>query len=103
MNYTERNISVPESVALGPLEASPQQSRRWTISHRAIAALAMLVDTSIIFLASILSGVIYNLEVFGRTGDIAQLAGFAAVVALLFITLARSGDFYTLRELLLYT
>jgi len=100
MNYTEHNISVPKSIALGPLEASPQQSLRWTISHRAIAALAMLVDTLIIFLASILSGVVYSLETFGQPGDIKQYAGFAAVVALLYITLARSGDFYTLRELL---
>ena len=80
MNYTKRDISAPKSIAiesdaLGPLEAPPSQPRKWAISHRAIAALAMLCDALIIITTSILSGVVYHLETFGQLGDIDNLAG----------------------------
>lgn len=97
MNYAERDIGVPKSVALG---ASPRRPRRWAISHQTITALAMLFDALIIFSVSILSGIVYNLETIGHAGDIEQFGGFAIVIATLFIALAKSRDLYTMRELL---
>ena len=105
MNYAKRDfaghkVTAIESAALDTLEIPPPQSRKWPISYRAIAALAMLFDALIIITTSILSGVLYNLVTFGRTGNIEQLGGFAAVVAVFFIILAKNGELYTLRELL---
>ena len=97
MNYAERDISVPKSVAL---EASPRRHRRWAISHQTITALAMLFDALIIFSMSILSGIAYHLETTGHAGDIEQFGGFAVVIAALFIALAKSRGLYTLSELL---
>src|SRR5664279_1903536 len=103
MNYAKRDfaahkVTAIENVALGTVEVSPPQSRKWAISHRAIAALAMLFDALIIITTSILSGIVYNIEAFGHLGNIGQLGGFAAVVAAFFIILAKNGDLYTLRE-----
>src|ERR1039458_7839887 len=105
MNYTKRDFAAHksvaiENVALGPLDVSPPQSSRWAISHRAVAALAMLFDVLIIIATSVLSGIVYHIETIGYPGPIDEFAGFAAVVAVMFITLAKNRDLYTLRELL---
>jgi|ERR1700688_3705821 len=100
MNYFKRDFDAPKSLVLGPLEALPQRSRKWAISYRAIAPLAMVVDALIIFSTSILSGVAYHLEVVNIQGNLEQFAGFAAVVAALFIALGKIREIYTLPELL---
>ena len=105
MNYTKRDFAAHksvaiENVALSPLDVSPPQSSRWAISHRAVAALAMLFDVLIIIATSVLSGIVYHIETIGNPGPIDEFGGFAAVVAVLFITLAKNRDLYTLRELL---
>ena len=100
MNYVKRNSSVGKSVALSPLKASPGKVLKWTISHRAVAPLAMLCDALLIVAMSILSGVIYHLETIGAPGDLVKFGGFAAVVAALFIALGKSQNLYNLSELL---
>ena len=100
MNYIKRDSSVGKSVALSPLKASPGKLLKWTISHRAVAPLAMLCDALLIVAMSILSGVIYHLETIGTPGDLEKFGGFAAVVAALFIALGKSRNLYNLSELL---
>ena len=60
----------------------------------------MLLDALVIFTASILSGVVYHIEATGFSGDLRQFLGSAAVVAVMFIALAKNRDLYSLRELL---
>jgi putative colanic acid biosynthesis UDP-glucose lipid carrier transferase len=100
MNYLKREFSELQGQTFGPHEASPQQRPNWTISYRAVAPLAMAFDALTILLMSVLSGVAYNFEVFGRVGSIGQLIGFGAVVAALFIALAKTRNLYILTELL---
>ena len=105
MNYSKRDfaghkVAAIESAALGTLEIPPPQPRKWALSYRTIAAIAMLFDALIIITTSILSGVVYNIVAFGRAGNVEQLGGFATVVAAFFILLAKNGDLYSLRELL---
>jgi putative colanic acid biosynthesis UDP-glucose lipid carrier transferase len=100
MNYVKRDFGESSSLALGTLEPSSRQQRSWALPYRAVAPLAMAIDTLIIFAASILSGVAYHLQFVNTQGNIGQFAGFAAVVAALFISLAKSRDLYDLPELL---
>ena len=101
MNYTKRDFSKSKSATLESADISSQnKSRKWTISHNAIAPVAMLLDAALIFSMSIISGVAYHIEVIGISGDLVQFGGFAAVVAALFIALGKSHDLYTLSELL---
>jgi Undecaprenyl-phosphate glucose phosphotransferase len=102
MTYFKREfgIRIRKSLVLGTPKALPRQSLKWTIPYRAVAPLAMACDALIIFSMSMLSGVAYHLETVRTLGNLQQFAGFAAVVAALFITLAKSRDLYTLPELL---
>lgn len=100
MNYLKSDFSAPKTLALDPLKTSRQQSPRWTISHRTIAPLAIVFDALIIFAMSMLSGVVYHLQTIGLPGDIKQSGGLAAVVAVLFIALAKSHNLYAISELL---
>ena len=100
MNYVKRNFGGSKSLALGTVEASPKRARGWTIPYRAIAPLAMAVDALIILSTGILSGVVYHLQFVKTQGNLEQFAGSAAVVAALFVTLAKSRNLYELSELL---
>jgi Undecaprenyl-phosphate glucose phosphotransferase len=100
MNYANPDFSKHKSLALGLPNAAQQQRHKWTISYRAIAPVAMLSDALIIFSTSVLSGVAYHLHFFGSPGDLTQFGEFAAVVAALFIALAKSRNLYSLSELL---
>ena len=62
--------------------------------------MAMAVDALTIFATSVISGIIYHLATANGYGNVEQFAGFAAVVAALFITLANSRNLYSLSELL---
>src|SRR5574338_732008 len=100
MNYFKRDFSETKSLVLGSVEASPQRPRSWTIPYRAIAPLAIAVDTALIFATCILSGVAYHLRMVNTYGNLEQFVGFAAVVAALFVMLAKSRNLYDLSELL---
>ena len=99
MNYTKRDFTGSESVALDQIEASPKKSFKWTIPYRMIAPLAMTCDALIIISLAILCGVGYHLELFGRLGDLQQFTGFGALVAALFI--ARDADAEVVEDVLL--
>ncbi len=60
----------------------------------------MALDALLIFSMSVLSGVVYHLETIGTEGDVTKFTGFAAVVAVLFIALAKNRGLYELTELL---
>ena len=98
MNHQSRQAH--KVLALGSRQASTRQSLNWTISYRAVAPIAIACDAIIIFSMSMISGVAYHLETLGSPGDIVTYAGFAAVVAVLFITLLENRDLYNPSELL---
>ena len=100
MNYFKRDFGESKTLVLGGFQPSIPQARGWTIPYRAIAPLAMAVDTLIIFATGIVSGVTYHLQLVNTHGNIEQFAGFAAVVAALFVSFSHSRDIYTLPELL---
>jgi len=98
MNYVNGDYATPKSVAL---DAPAQVAQaRWTIPYRAIAPLAMTIDASAIFLTSVLTSVFYHVHVLGLSSHIEQFAGFAAVVAALFIAIANNRDLYAMTALL---
>ena len=100
MNYIKRDFGTPENLAVDPLKISEQRPRSWTISYTAVAPLAMLCDGLIIFLASILGDLAYELYIFGRPGDLVQYAGLGAITAVLFIAVVKSHNLYEPSELL---
>ena len=100
MTYLKRDFREPSGIAVPPFVTSRRSDRSWTISYRAIEPVAMVADALIILLAGLVSGVIYHLEFVKTPSNLQQLAGFAAVVAALFIALVKSRDLYTLPELL---
>ncbi len=105
MNYNIRDLRRIKSIAGGgatkdALEQSPRRVRRGAISYQSVTVLAILLDALIIFATGILSGVVYHLATVGYPGDIERFSGFAAVVAGLFIGLAKHRELYGLPELL---
>jgi Undecaprenyl-phosphate glucose phosphotransferase len=104
MNYNKRDFITSiasKSATLESLEnVSRLHSRKWSISHNAIAPVAMFLDAVLIFSMSVISGVVYHIEAVGISGDLVQFCGFAAVVAALFIALGKSHNLYALSELL---
>ena len=100
MNYVKRGFEGSKTPTVIARAATAQSPTKWTISYRAIAPLAMSFDALIIVLLSLLSGAAYNLEVLGQTGSGGQLVGFGAVVAAVFIALAKSRNLYSVTELL---
>lgn len=101
MNYNNRRADVRENVALAPFKFSSSTRPPWTISYRAIPVVAMICDAILIVSASILAGAVYDYEsIVGRPSYLMQCLGLAALVAALFITLAKSRNLYDPTELL---
>jgi putative colanic acid biosynthesis UDP-glucose lipid carrier transferase len=104
MNYNRPNISSFKSIAVGSLKFSTHRRAPWSISHRVIAPIAMACDAFVILLMGILSSVVYHYVyydgILGKSGDVFQSAGLAAVVVALFIPLGKSRDLYNPAELL---
>ena len=101
MNYTKPHADVRESVAVPSFKFSPSPRVAWTISYRAIPAVAMLCDAVLIISASIFAGAVYDSDsIVGRPSYLLQCVGIAALVAALFITLAKSRNLYDPTELL---
>lgn len=98
MNYAKRSFRFPQSATLGPL--NPPAQMNWSIPYKAITPLAIAIDLFAVFFAGTLSSIAYRVHVLGEPVQIDQFAGFAAVVAVLFVALAKSRDLYTLTELL---
>jgi putative colanic acid biosynthesis UDP-glucose lipid carrier transferase len=100
MNFVKHDFRARTSHTHRPLKGAAHRLFTKAISHRTIAPLAIVIDALIIFSMSILSGIVYHLETLGMPGHLAQFGGFAAIVAALFITIAKSHDLYKLSELL---
>ena len=100
MNYFNSDFIMSKTVAIDALKKSLHQSPKWTVSHRAIAPLAMVFNALIIFAMSMLSSIAYNLATSEQWGPLALPGGFAAVMAALFIALAKGYNLYAISELL---
>jgi putative colanic acid biosynthesis UDP-glucose lipid carrier transferase len=101
MNYNNPRADVRENVAFASYKFSPSSRLPWTMSYRAIPAVAMICDALLIVSASILAGAVYDYDsIVGRPSYLMQCLGLAAVVAALFITLAKSRNLYDPTELL---
>ena len=100
MNYFKRSVGESTSIALVPFETPRRSKRTWTIPYRAVAPMAMAVDTLTIFATSVLAASPITSRPSTATATWRQFAGFAAVVAALFVTLANSRNLYSLSELL---
>ena len=107
MNY--HNLSggarASKSVALGSVKLSVSRKIPWSISHRAIAPIAMSCDAVLILVTSIISGLVYQYiyyydTLLGKPVDIIQSAGVAAIAAALFVPLAKGVGSYDPTELL---
>ena len=100
MNYPKSDLSAGRSIALYSPEVPPRRGRRWPIPHAAIAPIAMACDAIVILFMSIASGVAYHLYALDGFGNVLKFAGLAAVVALLFVALAKSNHLYDVSQLL---
>ena len=96
----KRSFSEPSGVAVFPAARPVESKRSWVIPYRAIEPLAVAIDAAIIFITAALSDIAYSLAFTSSQGNIQQFMGFAAVVSVLFILIARSRDLYALPELL---
>ena len=100
MNYVKRDDGVAKSLALESPNAPPRKPPKWTISYRAVAPLTMACDALIIYLTGFLSSSAYHIVRLGRSVEPLRYAGFAVVVAALFILVGQTTDRYDPAELL---
>jgi Undecaprenyl-phosphate glucose phosphotransferase len=105
MNYHKPHLSTPKSVALKSLKYPKRRRAPWSIHYHVITPVALVVDTLLIVLASVLSSIAYHYVyyydgVLGRPGETMQAAGLGAVVAALFVSVAKGRDLYEPAELL---
>lgn len=94
------NFAKPVSGASADTLQPPRPLRKWPIAYRSISLLVITADVATIILCGIVCGILYNFEVFGGSGEIADYVGSAAVVAALFVSLMKSRDLYSSTELL---
>src|SRR3974390_769508 len=82
------------SISLAPTASDAQ--RRWPISYRSVGAIALASDAVIILSSGIVSGILYNLEMFNSNpaGDVPHFLGAAAVVAALFVSVMKGHGLY---------
>ena len=97
---TKRDFAAGKAIELAQIGYSPERRPRWTISHSALAPIAIACDAIVIFAISVLSDLAYQVLTIGRTVDLLQYAGLGAIVAALFIALGKNGKLYGASELL---
>jgi len=98
MNFVKPANGVFEAAA-EPF-GSRNSARKWPISYRSVSLITIGCDVAIILICGVASGIFYNLEVFGTSGDLLRYFGSSAVVAALFISLMKGRDLYSPAELL---
>jgi Undecaprenyl-phosphate glucose phosphotransferase len=95
MNFHKRDMSVADSALfVSGLNEQSRAQHKWPVSYDSIEFISVVADAVVIFLASTLGGVSYNIQAYGTPGDIVQYLGSAAVVASLFISLMKSRGMY---------
>lgn len=87
-------MSVADSALVSSLKEQSRARHKWPVSYDSIEFISVVADAVVIFSASTLGGVIYNIQAYGTPGDIVQYLGSAAVVAALFISLMKSRGMY---------
>lgn len=97
---TKRDFATGEAIELAQVGYSPARRQRWTISHNALAPIAIACDAIVILAMSVLSDLAYQILTIGRAVDLLQYAGLGAIVAALFVTLGKNGKLYSASELL---
>ena len=93
MNYVNRGSRAEKrAIALHPRENSRtlKASRRWTISYKVIPPIAMAIDALMIIATSELSALVYEFYMFGHSATLLRHGGLAALIAALFIALAKT-------------
>src|ERR1700752_2471173 len=98
MNFVTRGVNAPIGPAADRTRHRP--NRKWLVSYRAIEPLAIASDVIAVFLSSVLTGVIYSLEMNGTPGDVIQYFASAAAVSALFLSLTIGRSLYDPAELL---
>lgn len=103
MNFVRRqmDIEVTGGGSAGSLSQHLPVERKWPIHYQSVATLAILADLATIIAASIVAGMIYQLQASGPTGDISKSIASAVLVAALFISFMRTRGMYRPAELLL--
>lgn len=102
MNFVNRHIAADISDEAPPrsLGAALGTERKWPIRYESIAPLAVLADCATIFLASIISDLVYRLNGGLMTVDLGKAVGSATIVSALFISLLKMQGMYRPTELL---
>jgi putative colanic acid biosysnthesis UDP-glucose lipid carrier transferase len=102
MNFVERPIGVDlsDGVSVHGLDEQPYGGRKWPIHYDSVELLAIVADLATIVLASLFSGLSYQLQVSGTPGDVGKSLGSAILVSALFISLMKLRGMYRPTELL---
>src|SRR5262245_57394972 len=99
MDLDKRPLSFGQELAIGgPGVAAP--ARPWRIPYGAVGPAVMGMDALLIVLIGTLSGMGYHSAAFGRAGDPLAYVAHAAVVAALFVSIAKARNLYDPAELL---
>jgi putative colanic acid biosynthesis UDP-glucose lipid carrier transferase len=94
MQFENQNYSYVKEIAIDGGSDAGAPARPWKIAYRAIAPAVMLCDALLIVIVGTLSGAGYHTAIFGAVGDTLAHAAYAAVVAALFVSFAKSRDLY---------
>lgn len=100
MNFLDPDFESRQGSDFDLLAGLARKDTKWTVPYSAIAPLAMLIDVVIILLVSVTAGVSYHLYEFGEPGNIFLFHGQGVIVAVLFVTLEKSNDLYSVPALL---
>lgn len=97
MNFV-RVVSLPGPTSESLGLSTPR--RKWPISYRSVGIIAVALDIVAIMTVGVLTGVLYNIELFGTADHVLSYFGAAAVVTALFVSVMKSHNLYAPTELL---
>ena len=74
--------------------------RRWSIGYESVEAITIVSDLATILFASVLSGTLYQSQIFGSRGESIGYLGVGVIVSTLFVLWMKSRRMYELTSLL---
>src|SRR5215813_2911727 len=104
MNFVNRQFSVNAASEVVPRDLVPslRGGRKWPIRYQYIEAFAICSDFATIFLASVLSTLLYHIHIVWIATDLGKAIGSAIVVSALFVCLLKIYGRYRPYELLVF-